>query len=86
MAEPTKEKATEPKADTVTVRCLQPFTNPNTQIVMIPGQTCEVTRDQAAQLTKEISGSLAFRGERYAADGDVKRHSHRRAQIVEAQA
>lgn len=86
MAEVKKEEAKqEAQAPMIKVRALLPFENPNTKLVMLPGQICELTKEQAAEFLRDLGGgSFAFRGERYAVDGDVKRHSYRRAELVAA--
>jgi hypothetical protein len=86
--EVTKEKAPtkakEEKATTIKVKALRPIVDPNTNVVAAPGTVIEVTESQAAELTREMKnvGAFAFRGERYVPDGDVKRHSLKRAEVV----
>jgi hypothetical protein len=86
MAEKTEETKQEAKAVAkVKVRCLMPFENPNTKQVMLPGQTCDLSAEQAAEFTRDFGGgAFAFRGERFQVDGDVKRHPSRRAEVVAA--
>ncbi len=77
-----KEEVTKSAVKLVKVRALRPITNPATNIVVSPGQTIDVTEEQAAELTKDMKGAYAFRGERYNVDGEVKRHSLKRAELV----
>lgn len=69
---------------TTKVRALMPFENPLTKQVVLPGQTAEVPADFAVELQRDLGGQYAFRGERYSADGDVKRHACKRAELVAA--
>lgn len=82
MSEDTKQEKT--KAKTVKIKALRHITDPNTNIVAEPGTILEVTEAQAADLTREMKnkGAFAFRGERYNVDGEVRRHSLKRAELV----
>ncbi len=83
MSEQEEKKQAEPKAKTVKIRALRPITDPNTNIVVAPGNVIDVTEAQAADLTRDMTnvGVFAFRGERYNTDGEVKRHSLKRAEM-----
>ncbi len=84
MSEQEEKKQAAPKTKTVKIKVLRPITDPNTNIVANAGDVIEVTEAQALELTRGMKnvGSFAFRGERYNVDGEVKRHSLQRAELV----
>lgn len=51
--------------------------------IVTPGNTADVPEDQAKELCdKAFEGNYAFSGERYATDGDAKKHQLVRAERV----
>jgi len=82
MEDTTKAEATPKKAASklVKVKALRPFAENG--IVIIPGQTVEVSAERAEELTKSVAGPYDFRGERYEGDRDHRRHDLKKAEVV----
>lgn len=80
MEETTKAEATKKAAKLVKVRALRPFAENG--VVVIPGQTVEVSPERADELTKSIVGPFDFRGERYDGERDHRRHDLKKAEVV----
>jgi hypothetical protein len=73
---------TQPKIEMVKVKLLRPYLHETTKRVHQPGEIIDVSKEDAKWLTSESWGAYAFRGERHIVDGDVKRHSLKRAELV----
>ncbi len=84
MAEKQEAKAGEqPAVKLAKVRVLRPFLNSRTRLIEGRiGSIVEVPEADLPELTKDFGGQMAFRGERFVSDGDVKRHECRRAELV----
>lgn len=72
----------EVKAELVKIRALSPVMLAS-GVTLEPGQTAEVTKAEAALLTKSSEGPYAFRGERLPGE-PMPRLNLRRAELVAA--
>lgn len=88
MSEATKKQETKAEAEKVEVKLakvkvLRPFLNNRTRMVEGKiGAVVEVFADDVKDLTQDFTGNFSFKGQRHESDGDVRRQSCRRAELV----